>query len=79
MRSVEMHTSGEPARIVYAGYPDIPYEECSARQDDHVAAADTSIEAHFSSSAMKLSRGMTTSDVVSSTSPAATRTCTLPC
>ncbi|WQF81176.1 Putative proline racemase family [Colletotrichum destructivum] len=24
IRTVEMHTSGEPARIVYAGYPDIP-------------------------------------------------------
>lgn len=25
IRTVEMHTSGEPARIVYAGYPDIPF------------------------------------------------------
>lgn len=24
IRTVEMHTAGEPARIVYAGYPDIP-------------------------------------------------------
>ncbi|KAK0369134.1 proline racemase [Colletotrichum limetticola] len=38
IRTVEMHTAGEPARIVYAGYPDIPgtlLEQRSLAQTDH--------------------------------------------
>ncbi|KAF6817664.1 proline racemase [Colletotrichum plurivorum] len=38
IRTVEMHTSGEPARIVYAGYPDIPgtlLEQRSLAQSQH--------------------------------------------
>ncbi|KAL0934413.1 proline racemase [Colletotrichum truncatum] len=41
IRTVEMHTSGEPARIVYAGYPDIPgtllqQREVAQLQHDHI-------------------------------------------
>ncbi|KXH27849.1 proline racemase [Colletotrichum simmondsii] len=38
IRTVEMHTAGEPARIVYAGYPDIPgtlLEQRSLAQTHH--------------------------------------------
>ncbi|KAG7045229.1 proline racemase [Colletotrichum scovillei] len=38
IRTVEMHTAGEPARIVYAGYPDIPgtlLEQRSLAQTSH--------------------------------------------
>ncbi|KAF9878147.1 proline racemase [Colletotrichum karsti] len=38
IRTVEMHTSGEPARIIYAGYPDIPgklLEQRSLAQSEH--------------------------------------------
>ncbi|KAK1671789.1 proline racemase [Colletotrichum godetiae] len=38
IRTVEMHTAGEPARIVYAGYPDIPgtlLEQRSLAQSHH--------------------------------------------
>jgi hypothetical protein len=26
LQTVEMHTTGEPTRIVYSGYPDLEYE-----------------------------------------------------
>lgn len=30
IKTIEMHTTGEPTRIVYSGYPDITYAFISA-------------------------------------------------
>ena len=53
IKTIEMHTTGEPTRIVYGGYPNLSYAAPSFSISSPVLTLKV---AHCSNSAQKLSR-----------------------
>ena len=58
IKTIEMHTTGEPTRIVYAGYPDLTYADILYYSHSYALTLKV---VHYSNSARKPKSTMTTS------------------